>query len=893
MTIRRQDIIARIRENLEQAGLPPDAEVLVQQDPYSNRWHIAVICEAFAGKLPEERKGIVLKNMQEVPLAWLDLITPEEKEWAGPLPGGMEEEQLPLWPESMARGNGAEDARGNMCLLRVSDMDADLQKPVMATFYSLRGGVGRSTALVCTARLLARSGLKVVCVDMDLEAPALPALFGLESEVNEERGVVELLLALDEGQAPDFAEHLLQVEDNLFVLPAGLVGAGYARKLRYIQPVAWYSEDRNPLRLLREGLRDDLPFRPDVVLFDARTGITDLSGPLLFDLSDVAVVVFFPHPQAKKGTELLVRSLLASPVVRTFEDNESEQVGADIRFLVSPLPATSIPEVEKRYKQRPLEWIESWLSTFNDLRKRERGLPETEPSEITHFVSYREEIATSDAIGRHDKGWKLFEPVADWIQGLLAREEEKRWTDTVSELKPKVLEELAFASGQAELQQHLLEDFVKTEKITQALSPEIVLVRGRKGTGKTALFRYLSERKEIPSLVVHAPPGLDKHRPWIFSPDHFAEAERIIEQSDKLEWRHFWAAYVLVAIFAQKSELFGPRERELLDSIFPETDRLQDVVLGVLRAIGSGSRSPVFLDELLSNLDRTAVEQKPEEAKHPFFLLFDGLDTGFGSTEQARMRRRRSLEGLFDFWMHTGQRLDGFVFKILLREDIWRQLKFQNRSHLYGRDLSLQWADQVEFLKVPLKQALRSEAFKTHEAVRRVKDREIENWSEQEVYSVWNVLVGERMKGAATAFTRNWVWNRLADANGDHSPRYLVQLLHEALDWERIEHARRPYDKAFIRPRALIASLEKVSEQAFQALREEFSELDELFDRLKQIRRTPLSAQDLKQVNPDWVSLAREVGLLGVYEEEEGEVRRFRVPDLYRYALDMKRKGQA
>lgn len=850
MTIRREDIIARIRENLERAGLPADAEVLAQRDPYSNRWHIAVICEAFADKTREERKGIALKDMQDVPLAWLDLITPEEKAWAGPLPGKMAVEELPLWPESMARGNGTEDAQGNMCLLRVSDMDADIQKPVMATFYSLRGGVGRSTALVCTARLLARSGLKVVCVDMDLEAPALPALFGLESEVSEEKGVVELLLALDEGQSPDFSEHLLPVEDNLFVLPAGLVGAGYARKLRYIQPVAWYSEDRNPLRMLSEGLCNDLPFRPDVVLFDARTGITDLSGPLLFDLSDVAVVVFFPHPQAKKGTELLVRSLLASSLVRTFEGNESEQVGPDIRFLVSPLPATSIPEVEKRYKQRPLEWIASWLSDFNDLRKRERALPQTEPSEITHFVPYREEIATSDAIGRHDKGWKLFEPVADWIRGLIAREEEERWAGTVSELKPRVLQELVFASGQAELQQYLLEDFVKTEKIIQALSPEIVLVRGRKGTGKTALFRYLSEHDEISSLVVHAPPGLDKHRPWIFSPDHFAEAERIIDQSDRLGWRHFWAAYVLVAIYGQKPGLFRSHERAVLDGLLSGTAPLQTAVLNLLRTLGSGERSPVFLDELLAGPGKTTVKQAPGNARHPLFLLFDGLDTGFGSTEGERKRRRRSLEGLFDFWMHTGQRLDGFSFKILLREDIWRQLKFQNRSHLYGRDISLQWANQVEFLKVPLKQTLRSETFKAHEVVRRVKDREIENWSEQEVYSVWNVLVGERMKGAATAFTRNWVWNRLADANGDHSPRYLVQLLHEALEWERNEHPRRPYDKAFIRPRALIMSLEKVSEQAFQALEEEFNELEELFKRLKQIRRTPLSAQDLKRVNP-------------------------------------------
>src|SRR4051794_13247188 len=39
------------------------------------------------------------------------------------------------------------------------------------TFYSYKGGVGRSMALANVAVLLARSGKKVLVVDWDLEAP--------------------------------------------------------------------------------------------------------------------------------------------------------------------------------------------------------------------------------------------------------------------------------------------------------------------------------------------------------------------------------------------------------------------------------------------------------------------------------------------------------------------------------------------------------------------------------------------------------------------------------------------------------------------------------------------------------------------------------------------------
>jgi MinD-like ATPase involved in chromosome partitioning or flagellar assembly len=45
------------------------------------------------------------------------------------------------------------------------------------TFYSFKGGVGRSMALANTAVLLARGGSRVLIVDWDLEAPGLHKYF--------------------------------------------------------------------------------------------------------------------------------------------------------------------------------------------------------------------------------------------------------------------------------------------------------------------------------------------------------------------------------------------------------------------------------------------------------------------------------------------------------------------------------------------------------------------------------------------------------------------------------------------------------------------------------------------------------------------------------------------
>jgi hypothetical protein len=148
------------------------------------------------------------------------------------------------------------------------------------------------------------------------------------------------------------------------------------------------------------------------------------------------------------------------------------------------------------------------------------------------------------------------------------------------------------------------------------------------------------------------------------------------------------------------------------------------------------------------------------------------------------------------------------------------------------------------------------------------------------------------MKGGKTTFTRNWVWNRLSDGNGDHSPRTLFQLFREATGWEREEQKKNPYDRTVIRPRALIESLDQVSEEALSALREEFEELNELEKKLRDLGRSPVDASEFRDLG-DQLMLAREVGLVEIYEGTEQEVRRYRIPDLYRRALKMTRQGPA
>src|ERR1041384_149121 len=65
----------------------------------------------------------------------------------------------------------------------------------VVTFYSFKGGVGRTFALGDVAVYLARWGYRVLCVDLDLEAPGLARYFHGWLKDDNRPGMLEVLEA--------------------------------------------------------------------------------------------------------------------------------------------------------------------------------------------------------------------------------------------------------------------------------------------------------------------------------------------------------------------------------------------------------------------------------------------------------------------------------------------------------------------------------------------------------------------------------------------------------------------------------------------------------------------------------------------------------------------------
>ena len=70
------------------------------------------------------------------------------------------------------------------------------------TFYSYKGGTGRSMALANVAWILAQAGHRVLTIDWDLEAPGLHRYFGPfldDPELTETIGLVDFLDQYQDG----------------------------------------------------------------------------------------------------------------------------------------------------------------------------------------------------------------------------------------------------------------------------------------------------------------------------------------------------------------------------------------------------------------------------------------------------------------------------------------------------------------------------------------------------------------------------------------------------------------------------------------------------------------------------------------------------------------------
>ncbi|MGZ8907669.1 MAG: tyrosine-protein kinase family protein [Methylobacter sp.] len=179
------------------------------------------------------------------------------------------------------------------------------------TFYSFKGGVGRSMALANIAVLLAQAGKKVLCLDWDLEAPGLDRYFSAVPSSNPKHkpiltspatpgGLLDILQYSTSDSLAPWRNYVRIRESAGHQVKLDFIGSGddaseYSTRLAEFSWAEFFAERRGGDII--EALRKEWKAAYDYVLVDSRTGLTDASGICTIQMPDVLVLLFAANQQ--------------------------------------------------------------------------------------------------------------------------------------------------------------------------------------------------------------------------------------------------------------------------------------------------------------------------------------------------------------------------------------------------------------------------------------------------------------------------------------------------------------------------------------------------------------------------------------------------------------------
>ena len=276
--------------------------------------------------------------------------------------------------------------------------------PQIFTFYSFKGGVGRSMAVLNIAYALVAKGRNVLVLDMDLEAPGLSGFLRRQGEIGAlaRYDVLDLVRwaadfsnacrqssePLDRASFPPLTDFIVSVpREKLESMPHPYAELGrldivpvdeerdYYGRLTALAMGglpqdalirmgsilrAWLKSRRFPVEVPEYyGPNAERISAYDYVLVDSRTGVTETGGLCIGPLSDQLVVLTALNDQNVHGTRGFLEEvgILPRPASQATEDAPDSNEPArrldpkPTLIVASPVPAGEITSKRERLNQ--------------------------------------------------------------------------------------------------------------------------------------------------------------------------------------------------------------------------------------------------------------------------------------------------------------------------------------------------------------------------------------------------------------------------------------------------------------------------------------------------------------------------------------------------------------
>ena len=271
-------------------------------------------------------------------------------------------------------------------------------------YYSIKGGVGRSTALAASAWALAEAGKRVLVLDLDLESPGLSSSL-LPTDRQPAFGItdwlVEDLLGNGDAVIKDlFALSPLSRNGEIIVVPAhGRDPGEYISKLGRVWMPSFQADGSRQMwsvrlsRLLGELERCH---QPDIVLIDSRAGIDEIASACVTDLGANIIYLFaLDGLQTWTGYRLLFQHWLQHGVTQKIRE-QFQLVGALMpTWYDQPQQAQAeLKEqsynlfLESLYDEQPAA-----IKTFDDLYPFSFALEDSSGPHFPLFIPWNQSFA--------------------------------------------------------------------------------------------------------------------------------------------------------------------------------------------------------------------------------------------------------------------------------------------------------------------------------------------------------------------------------------------------------------------------------------------------------------------------------------------------------------------
>ncbi|PIF44819.1 AAA domain-containing protein [Chryseobacterium sp. 52] len=787
-----------------------------------------------------------------------------------------------------------------------------LNVPV-TSFYSFKGGVGRTTATILTALLLARQGKKVMIVDFDLEAPGLASIFANQSDDSQSllsvKGFVDFLIDfesnkrdltkinLDDYYFKKNEQALVGTQGGeLIIIPATSTdsssSSSYINKLSKTNIKFTNSKNYTPdlfLKKMEEKLN------PDHILIDTRTGINDVGGLVFNRYAQTIFLLFYGNQQNMFGLESILPEL-------------TKLKEKDIKFYLINSP---VPLDENVAKEERGFYVERSYEIFSKNYYNNSYFPSQFDETAEHYpidIPYNSQaliLNSNDKLSSLIEGTNNpYQQIVDIINNTNINNIESENPPTITSDNKTILESITkIASGTSENEFKEEEDlrrlFYPRKDYKYIFEKDKFLILGEKGVGKTALFSVLSHKKYANELAQYC--GVNtteiQNTDWIIGFEKgnadFPDKTNFesLKDFDSSHYRNYW---IILLIGQLTPDVLS--EQELVT-------RIKNCEIINLKSIAIEEN---IGEQLISILDQ--VNKKLLSTNKTYIIVYDYLDAGL--PDQAGLRGKL-VSALVSFYYDYINRFSNLKAKIFLRSDIFER----EVSGLTDKVKILNYSQKIEWQYDQLLNVVWKRIYEQNKTSDLFKEFEIEQneilgsvpnlRNEEEHKKILDKIFGKNMGGNNKAYPYNWVRIHIEDTNNKIHPRTLIKLFEQSAKLE-LGETEIPKDR-IIRSKNIETALEKsVSASQVDELKEEYPELENVFLNLYNNvsdGRAPINEKDLiealTKLQEEPITIIEKLKNIGVLKDykaykktkTENEEKRYHIPDLYLYGLKFTRKG--